>query len=341
MGPEPAYEIDFLPVGNGERSGDAIAGRIGNLEGPRHEQTVFMVDGGFADDGEALIDHVVRYYRTSTVDFVINTHPDQNHLKGLVPVVETLGVGELWMHDPWTRTNRTPEGLDAAAALRDAARARSIPIREPFAGLTSHDGTVRILGPSEAFYVQQLAEFPTSTTQAVMAALRRGPGGVLAKVRETLTEEELQGGITSARNNTSVITLIDSGDSRLLLTGDAGIPALHDALDRINGTGLTPGGFDLIQIPHHGSRRNVDSEVLNRLLGGVAQQPRGWAIASSAWGAPKHPRQRVTNAFRRRGYPVAATNGKAIWYSRGAPPRAGWRPAEVLPFYKEITDEGD
>ena len=39
-------EIDFLSVGEGEKSGDAIALRYGNLFGPRSEQTVLVIDGG-------------------------------------------------------------------------------------------------------------------------------------------------------------------------------------------------------------------------------------------------------------------------------------------------------
>lgn len=33
-----AFEVDFLAVGGGEKSGDAIAVRWGNLAGPRAEQ---------------------------------------------------------------------------------------------------------------------------------------------------------------------------------------------------------------------------------------------------------------------------------------------------------------
>ena len=52
------FEIDFLPVGEGEKSGDAIALRYGNLSGTRSEQTVLVVDGGTLDSGAALVDHV-------------------------------------------------------------------------------------------------------------------------------------------------------------------------------------------------------------------------------------------------------------------------------------------
>jgi beta-lactamase superfamily II metal-dependent hydrolase len=37
-----SYEIDFLPVGEGEKSGDAIAIRCGNLTGARGEQFVMV-----------------------------------------------------------------------------------------------------------------------------------------------------------------------------------------------------------------------------------------------------------------------------------------------------------
>lgn len=59
------YEIDFLPVGDGARSGDAIALRYGNLEGTRAEQTVIVIDGGFSDDGEALVELIETHYDTT------------------------------------------------------------------------------------------------------------------------------------------------------------------------------------------------------------------------------------------------------------------------------------
>jgi len=39
------YEIDFLAVGSGEKSGDAIALRFGDLLGPRTSRRVVAVDG--------------------------------------------------------------------------------------------------------------------------------------------------------------------------------------------------------------------------------------------------------------------------------------------------------
>jgi hypothetical protein len=47
-----AWEVDFLAVGEGEKSGDAIAFRFGNLTGSREEQKVMVIDGGTLEAGE-------------------------------------------------------------------------------------------------------------------------------------------------------------------------------------------------------------------------------------------------------------------------------------------------
>ena len=52
------FEVDFLPVGDGEMSGDAITLRWGNLFGPRDHQTVVVIDGGTKQSGQNLVQHL-------------------------------------------------------------------------------------------------------------------------------------------------------------------------------------------------------------------------------------------------------------------------------------------
>ena len=77
------FEIDFLAVGDGEKSGDAIAVRWGNLSGSRVEQRILVIDGGTLEAGQNLVDHIKTYYKTDSVDAVISTHPDIDHACGL------------------------------------------------------------------------------------------------------------------------------------------------------------------------------------------------------------------------------------------------------------------
>src|SRR3954452_12066106 len=103
------YELDLLPVegsGIGGKSGDAITARFTT---PTGRQAVVVVDGGFTDDGERVVDHIQSYYGTSTVDLVISTHPDADHINGLATVLTELDVTELMVHQPWLHTTDASE----------------------------------------------------------------------------------------------------------------------------------------------------------------------------------------------------------------------------------------
>lgn len=357
-------EIDFLAVGDGETSGDAIAARWGNLHGPRAEQTVIVVDGGFSDDGEALVSHIRQHYGTDAVDIVISTHPDRDHANGLRVVLENARVGELWMHLPWNHSNeirtakamgfRSPQILDkfeknmaAAADTEEIARALGIPIIEPFAGQQSADGVITVLSPSQAYYEQLLAEIAYSERSALSALLTRA-GSQIAAAAQRLVSEDLIGetltdwGDTSPQNNTSVIALIHVDGHSALLTADAGMPPLGMAADILERAGLAPGRLGFVQVPHHGSRRNVGPTVLTRLLGEKGQtESKGVGFVSAARDSDKHPAKKVTNAFLRRGYPVHGTEGQHKWHHRNAPPRENYVSSTPYPLHTQVPeDEG-
>lgn len=359
------YEIDFLPVGDGGRSGDAIALRYGNLSGRRDEQVVIVVDGGFTDDGEALVDHIRRYYNTDHVDVVVSTHPDQDHVCGLKVVVDKLSVGELWMHRPWmhsqnlsaVRSSRfaSPQlsakveaSLQGQSELEDLAVSKGIPIREPFAGEATADGGFIVLGPTREYYEQLLDELQgeQSLVAAALRVLKRAAAAVHGWLREDHETETLSdNGDTHPQNNTSAICLLAVDERLALLTADAGAPALTPAIERLEAVGFQPGQLNFVQVPHHGSRRNVGPTILNRMLGAKGKRPEdahAHAFVSAApEGEPKHPHKKVTNAFLRRGYKVHATKGQAKRHSHNAPDRPGWTTSTPLPHYDQVEDDED
>lgn len=77
------FEIDFLSVGDGARSGDAIAMRFTRPDGDGQLAHV-IIDAGFKSSGEKLIDHVEQTYGVDTVDLVILSCRDgrDGHLLG-------------------------------------------------------------------------------------------------------------------------------------------------------------------------------------------------------------------------------------------------------------------
>lgn len=69
---------------------------------------------------------------------------------------------------------------------------------------------------------------------------------------------------TSADNESSTILYATIKNKGILLTGDAGIKALDKAY---NYKPQIADNLRFIQVPHHGSKRNVSPSVLDNILG--------------------------------------------------------------------------
>jgi hypothetical protein len=129
-----------------------------------------------------------------------------------------------------------------------------------------------------------------------------------------------------------------------LLTADAGRGALSEAADYAPAARLTLPGIHRFQVPHHGSRRNVSTEPLDRWLGSRrAAQPQRQelfnALISSAKKDEAHPRKAVVRAMIHRGGSVATTEGKTVRSSLNAPNREGWVAATPLPHPDEQEED--
>ena len=364
------YEIDFLHAGDESASGQGIALRFGNLYGGRDEQVVMVVDGGFLETGDDLVTHVQKYYETDRVDVVVSTHPDNDHIKGLERVLLGLNVDELWMHQAWlhsvgmgrlfesesqVRANvseKIAKNLEAQQTLETVASAEGIPVIEPFGPSTAFDEQIWILGPSQTFYEKLLAEEAQETkskvaarqlSHSILEALAKAGEKVASWVDESLDVETLtDAGVTSEMNESSVIFELRHDGKRILLTADGGQRALNEAVKVIDSYGLADQHYDLVQIPHHGSRRNVGPTVLDQLVGGTGAKESAWAACScsATKGDPTHPSKRVTNAFTRRGAKTFVTREHSYRFSHNAPDRPGWtQQATPEPFHSQVEND--
>lgn len=351
-----SFELEFLAVGEGSKSGDAIVASWVETSGTRR---IVVVDGGYQANGEQIVDLLRDRFGTNYVDLVVSTHPDDDHANGLVVVLEKCVVGEVLMHLPWEHgfassglfdgrfANRqiqaeTMRSLDGVRVMAEEALKKGVRVTEPFTGETRFDGIVEILGPTQAFYESLLPDFRAAgATSSVLASALSKVGALATRVRESLAIETLtDDGETRAENDSSAIVQLNLNGERFLLTGDAGLPALENAADFLDLTGRTPDSLGLIQVPHHGSKRNSGPSVLDRLIGPKLDHDRSLrpAIVSAAPdGAPKHPARQVTNAFRRRGTPVYATQGINLRFEHNAS-LPGYGPATPLPFYTEVDE---
>jgi beta-lactamase superfamily II metal-dependent hydrolase len=306
---------------------------------------------------------------------MVLTHSDADHASGLRTVLREVRVNNLWLHIPWLLADEsrhlfsdkrwTTEGLKASikneydiiSEICDLAVIADCNVFYPFQG--SHIGPFQVCSPSRIAYNYLLPQFektPDPDQEAIEAArmwlgketlARRLFEATKAKVQSWTEEawdiERLRdGGITSASNESSVVLYgAFDDDNRILLTGDAGINGLHWAASFAESGGLPLQQFTFVQIPHHGSRRNVGPTVLNRLLG-EKQLENSVSRFAAFVSAPKddetHPRRIVLNAFKRRGGRIVATQGSNKVHWGGFSPRDGYIAAEELPFYTTVEE---
>lgn len=358
------YEIDFIGIGKESQSGDAIAIRYGDLFGSRSAQKVVLIDSGFQSSGEAVSEHIKKYFDTDHIDLAISTHPDQDHIGGFQTIFEDFSVGEFWMHLPWehnqgladqfadgritdeSMAQRLRDSLQAAYEVHKLAVAKGIAVVEPFTGVNFDNGTLAIQGPTLGYYEELIPEFDgmPKKKMGLGEQVFAEAGKVLKMVKRAvlwgqdhLDDEDT----TSARNNSSAITQLVLSEKRFLLTADAGIAGLSHAADHIDVfSGHIPLKF--IQIPHHGSRRNVGPTIMDRLVGNKISEGATIdviAYASAApKGAPKHPHAAVLNAFAHRGAQVGVTRGVSRCHRDNAPDR-GWSAAANEPYHYNYEEE--
>lgn len=326
------YELEFLAVGEGEKSGDAILVRFTSPADGR--AVIGVIDAGFADTGDRVVAHVRRHYNTNYVDFVLSTHPDADHINGMGTVMRSLNVGTLLIHRPAQHGYANNSGSRPAEELVKLAGAQGTKIVEPFQGVSGWGDAFLIAGPTESYYEELLAaqeqsEKPVAKRsfaeryfgEAAVTEVRTLAHKALATFPIEIPFDDADG--TNPRNNSSAILSLMIDDKHLLLPSDAGVPAISDAMDYLDLQGRTRHWPKFFALPHHGSRHNLDLDTIQRILGGHATLRFGTVFASVS-AESDLPSPRVANACGRRGYPVSVTRG---WdYIRHASPDAPARP---------------
>ena len=379
-----AYEIDYIGVKADKATKDADAiclrWKTGIALNGMPIYKVGVIDGGFEAHGNAMIAHMNQYYfddaegvkskEKKTIDFVVVTHPDQDHAIGLKQVLKAFDVKKIYMNRPWLYVDelfdkvndgritkqslreRLRNNYETIADIENIAEENKIPIYEAFEG-TYVENEILILSPEKQFYLDLLVESEKTPLQEQAAFNQDGLFGRIANAVkayivnkfedwdiETLRENEE----TSAENETSVVLRgLVEGDG-FLLTGDAGIRALNKAIDYMEQIGEDViSEISFYQIPHHGVRHNVSPSLLDRMVGQRVKKGatrNKTAYASVAEGSD-HPLKMVTNAYIRRGVSTYETNGNTICHHCGQMPKRGWTQLKMIEFADYVEEWDD
>jgi beta-lactamase superfamily II metal-dependent hydrolase len=349
------WEIDFLQV-NSSLSGDAITSRyqVGSTF------WVHVIDGGYAADAERIARHIRQRYGTNIIDHMVVTHPDQDHAEGLATLAELCEVRNLWMLRPWHYANElmtyftTYTSVDRLVsklrssypyidALEKVAIKRNIPIHEPFQG--ANIGLFRVLAPSPqrwAHLVIDSDKTPENADTGLLGNLFEMAKSAVRFIKAGWGSEKFSTEDTSNENEMSVVQYLDFNGRKVVLTGDAGRAGMTEAAAHAPKVGLILPRVTDFQAPHHGGRRNVNSEILDAWLGPILPSlptPGSelfTAVISASGDDPAHPRKAVRRGLLHRGANVLTTEQHNIWIHGGdVPARTDYHPLPNNPYPDE------
>jgi hypothetical protein len=266
---------------------------------------------------------------------MVLSHADNDHACGLIGILKHFEVnGAIWMNRPWqwaqhilpaypgyTLEKLVKEMRDKhqyLVEIEKIAASRDITINDVFQG--TDIGPFKVLAPHVNRYVRTIPNFektPEAKHPFVSAAKTLFGEAVESVAKwvsedwdvETLSDEPDPP--TSDHNESSLVQLGQIDGHSVLLTGDVGPVGLNEAADYAQSLGLLKAP-NLVQVPHHGSRKNVTPAVLDRWLGPIKA------------------------AFERRGYPVHATRERTKNHYHGRKSRDGWVTSTPEPWVSRI-----
>ena len=360
------YEIDFIATKENKGNADAICFRY-----EKNGKFINVVyDGGSKVLANKLIEHLEEFYFKNEyypkIDYLICSHPDQDHASGLIEVIEKFEIGKIIMNIPWNYIDdiwdnvndgriskeslekRLKDDYPYVAEIEKLAEEKGIEIIEGFEDKQINEN-LKILSPSKDFFIELLVESQKTTYLdennnkygAYTESFKNNMSKFIYWIKELWDTDSLREDVeTSAENEMSIIILGNMEENIFLLTGDVGLKGLEKAIEKGNKIGIPLTEVNFYQIPHHGSRHNLSPSIMNKMVGNIVNEGiklKKVAYASVAYESD-YPRKAVVNAFIRRGVQVYKTNGYTIHHSFLMSEREGWSSVPELPFNEKVED---
>lgn len=290
------YEIEMLDV----KAADAFLIHYVEDNGYSH---IIMVDSGNYEDSEKIVSHIRSYYDKVSIggwtgyviDYAVVTHPDDDHIGGYVHMLENIRDGKLkdfrfnsfWANDP-TKHEFSPEDVkgvktqksldtklkcvynyneEESKNLLDLIDLVGIHREEAFAGEYLNSPKITILSPTKDYYESLLPKFRNRMKFLWnIEALEENEYSEDKDVSDTQTLSKTLDDAKddeSAHNQSSIVFLLETEDGKkYLFTGDAGRDAFNhvpqELLESIK-------GVNWMKVPHHGSKHNLDSDIIKHI----------------------------------------------------------------------------
>lgn len=266
------FYIEMISVGEGDSF-------LLTLDTSNNTEAHVLIDGGDGERADRIIDHAKKY-AGGHLNLVIGTHLDDDHIGGLIPLIEDekIKVDALTLNTPgnfqrWLQLRtvlksftkvaslqKIEKSLESANTLLEIANKRRVPVQTALTGRSWTCGEVRllVLNPTkdrlEAAWAEKIAEDITKLSKNLLET--------------NLVEKGEKAPPTSLSNDSSIIIeLIYKENFYALFTGDAGAAVIREVT---NGK-----SYQFLKVSHHGSKTSLDEDLVKQLKPSTAYIPVG------------------------------------------------------------------
>jgi competence protein ComEC len=193
-----------------------------------------LIDGG---PDEKVLECLSRHlpFWDRTIEMVVLTHPQADHLTGLVSVMERYNINHFVI-------NNIVNDTQLFWQFRDDLIKKKAEIDNPKAGERIKIGQLQLL----ILWPKEELGTPLVWQKASQETLRSG------EAKTILTAATYSGDL----NETSVVVKLSFGDFDALFTGDMGF----DIENNIN-----PGLIEVLKVAHHGSKYSTSTQFLKKI----------------------------------------------------------------------------
>lgn len=281
--------------------------------------TNVLIDGGYKKDYPVVREFVLqRLSETAShqIDHLVCSHCHDDHAGGLLELASQaeLAIGSAWILDTrganevLSLIRKSSMQLSGASSLLARVQASettrhrlldtiernytSTPIRQPFAG--EWIGGLLILSPTPEFFDRQFRKLEEPNQISLLESeITASAAASLFEIRADQAIKPLGAAVGPENEVSTVLAFprpVAGNEEVFLFTADAGCEAFDDILIRYP-TQLK--NLRWMQIPHHGSRRNLTESHVDHFA------PTTSFI--SAAGSIKHPSKKLVNRLKTHG----------------------------------------
>lgn len=323
------------------------------------QETINLTDGGYKSSVDSILSHLDKFYGGKVIDNMIVTHNDQDHCNGLIELLDCTPIKNLWILCPWLYANelmpyfktyksvphlemKLKNVFSNLFELYNKALDKKINILTPFQG--SNIGPAYILSPSKQFFFYQIAASDRTPTSSVESGfLKSIYEAAISFIKALWGQENFDKEGTTSENEMSIVQFIPHKKGNFLLSGDAGVQALNEAITYIesNCDSLPP--IKYFEVPHHGSRRNLSSDLMDHIFGKRINQENYTggsftAIAQASSLSEDHPRKAVIRAVHHRNGKILKVNSNWLRVGYNMPPRPNSTYATSLSYPDDMEE---